>query len=165
MEKGRTPEEVKWLGEWRTTHKKEVNAIIKKLQHKGEEITDEMINDEILEPSLYKGMADYGGTGNPSTTNIIQLDHLYNWEHFLAIVQRDSRQNRVEMLRKLNKVLKKLPKRERLLLEMRYGMGEYNSIKLREIADTLHITTTETNNRINRILKKAQKIAKKMGLT
>lgn len=162
--KGRSQDELLWLDEWKNKHKKEVNAVIKKLQHKSIEVNDENINNEILEPSIHIGMKDYGGTGNPDTRNIIQLDHIWNWEMFLQVKEREFRDNRDEFLKKLNKVLNKLSKKDRLLLAMRFGLDDYKAVKLREIAVKLKTTPIEINNMVNRVLKKAQIIAAKLKL-
>ena len=157
-DKGRSVEEMKWLNEWKASHKKEVNAIKKKLNDKKIEITDENINNMILEPAIYKGMINYMGTGNPDTRNIIQIDHLSNWEFFLSIVNRGSRRNRHQLLSQLRAIMDKLPVKERKIIGMRYGLGDYDICKLREIAEILEKTTTETNNIINRIIKKMKRI-------
>ena len=46
---------------------------------------------------------------------------------------------------------------------MRYGLDENRAIKLREIATKLKTTPIEVNNMVNRVLRKAQKIAAKLG--
>ena len=152
--------EVEWLSKWKKTHSKKVKAIIKKLKESEIDITEENINNEILEPYIHRGMRDYMGTNNADTANVVQIDHHAGWESYIQ--EPLERIDRTEFQKKVDKIINKLLPKEKRAICMRFGKKGYPVMKLRHLAKEFKMTEGAVHYWILKIIEKMRKIAEKI---